>query len=143
MSMSGGELKVLLALDKLTEALQPAYTSVQGRFRILDDGGTPTFESSIFSNNTGYEIRLEPMGQGFVTIYNPGEELSFRYANIFLSPTLDPASSFTRKANGNFYSYVIACFDADKNPTDTGFGYNLSPEVNAFVNFELRFYTEV
>lgn len=142
MSMSGGELKVLLALDKLAEVI-PAYKSVHGAFRVFNDGG-PTFEYYIQSNNTGLEFRMEQDGTGSVILYNRND---YRFdtpnVGLFLSPTLDFRQSLTFKEFFQDRINIVSMGITDATLSDAGFGYGIDPSANAYIHFELRIYPSI
>ena len=133
---------MLLALDKLAEVI-PTYRSVHGAFRVVNYGDGLVFESELYSNNTGYKIRIAYVGEGLVSIYTDDETVRMKgpYTNIFLSPSLDFKSALVRRETDRNEILIWSRGITDGVPNDTGFGSAYNPELGFYINYEVRFYT--
>ena len=139
MSMSGGELKVLLALDKLATALQPAYTYIAGTFSQNFSDSSVNVE--ILYNNSPYTLSLIP-DIGGVVIFTTEESASdIRNTQLFLGPSSHPICtlSIQDQTNNPIAIKVISWNISNDQPDPRGFGLDGAIPVN----FELRFYTAV
>jgi hypothetical protein len=136
MSMSGGELKVLLALDKLATAL-PAYTSIAGTF--YQNSSDNSVQVEELSNTSPYTLLTVGNAPGQITFTADGDS-DIRSSLIFLGPSSHPTCSFMITNDGNSPATIIVdSFNATGAQDARGFGQDgASP-----VSFELRFYTAV
>ena len=141
MSMSGGELKVLLALDKLAEYINSnsnaGYTSICGTF--YQNTADNSIEINELSNNTTqYSLSIVGEAAGQVTFLVEGADSDIRRILIFLGPPSHDSCVFKIQNDNNSPAVIVV---SSKNlATDLldarGFGSNgESP-----ISFEMRFY---
>jgi hypothetical protein len=137
--MSGGELKVLLALDKLATAL-PAYTSIAGKFNQQDDGDVYLINYKILSNNTGYDIDIQSVGAGALEIYID-TTVGSSNAVLFVGPLVDFRTVVSKQLRSEepLTYRLLSTNVSDLSQDPRGFGSGNG----WFVDFELRFYPEV
>jgi len=137
MSMSGGELRVLLALDKLATVV-PTYTSIAGTlYQVAADDSVVIDE---FYNNSPYTLSATGNTAGQITFTTDGES-DVRRTLIFLGPPSQYGCAFKIDNDNNVpLVIVIESVNAVNNALDRrGFG----SDGDNPISFELRFYPEI
>jgi hypothetical protein len=135
--MSGGELRVLLALDKLATVV-PTYTSIAGTFyQVAADDSVVIDE---FYNNSPYTLSVTGNTSGQITFTTDGES-DVRRTLIFLGPPSQYGCAFKIDNDNNVpLVIVVDSVNAIDDELDArGFGSDGDDPIS----FELRFYPEV
>jgi hypothetical protein len=139
--MSGGELKVLLALDKLAEYINSnsnaGYTSICGTF--YQNTADNSIEINELSNNTTqYSLSIVGESAGQATFLVEGADSDIRRILIFLGPPAHNRCIFTIQNDSDSPAVIVVnSTNLETNaPDPRGFGSNgQSP-----ISFEIRFY---
>lgn len=147
--MTSGELKVLMALDKLGEYIQNGsapYKSIQGFFSQEDDGDVYPINYNEMYNDTGLTLTIDSQGvagNAAFTISSIDTDIyDERKISITLSSPLHPVCIFSSDlvSNNNPYENRILSTNAISQLEDPrGFGSS----TGNFVYFEMRFYPTV
>ena len=136
--MTSGELRVLMALDKLGEYVQngiPSYKSINVSFyqKQSDDA----VEYTELSNNSEYTIDVQGITPGVIEVTT--DIPNFRYAQVFVSPLthLTNYCSITM-TSGDPYIFKLNSRDPTNGADARGFGNDGLSRVT----FEIRIYPE-
>jgi len=137
MSMSGGELRVLLALDKLATVV-PTYTSIAGTFYQVAADDSVVID--VLYNNSPYTLSATGNASGQITFTTDGES-DVRRTLIFLGPPSHYGCAFKIDNDNNVpIVIVVDSVNTINNALDRrGFG----SDGDNPISFELRFYPEV
>lgn len=147
--MTSGELKILMALDKLGEYVQNdsgVYKSIQGFFNQEDDGNVYPINYKESYNDTGLTLTIASQGvAGNATFIIPlidTEVYDERKISITLSSPLHPVCIFSSNlaSNNDPYENRILSINIGTQAEDSrGFG----SATGNYVYFEMRFYPTV
>lgn len=135
--MTSGELKVLMALDKLGTYVQniKPYKIIAGK--VFLDSGNATFEPIINETDYALEVTGFPGMVGF-NITGGAVESDIRAAQLFMGPSQHPATSFNIVINNTSPIQVVVQGYNNLGVLDSrAFGEGTGNPVDV----EIRFYT--
>jgi hypothetical protein len=116
------------------------YTSICGKFTQQNDGDVYPIDYRILSNTTGYDINIGSGGAGIVDILI---DTIVRSKNVvlFVGPLIHPTTVASKELRGEepIIYRLVSTNTGSSSPDSRGFGSTTGD----YVEFELRFYTEV
>ena len=136
--MTSGELKVLMALDKLGSYIQNGvlpYKSIQGTFWQSIITGDITY--TVLHNDSGYSFDIVNIVAGRVR-FDVGGDSDIRNTLFFIGSPSHPTNTFSIENDLNSpVSILVYSYDATNAVTDPrGFGLDGATPIS----FELRFF---
>lgn len=142
--MTPGELKILMALDKLSKNLND-YSVISGTVKQSYDSGSDIYSADYneILNQTDYSIIPESISNGLIRLRVDGfTPLTYdiRKVQLFSGPSLDPRNTLAVTTLFEDNPWIDLYFESMNSSTQLNNGYGLGTLTNNAISFELRLY---